>query len=72
MLQWYLFKKLNWIALIPLIFSLVGFVLITLATFAGRQKGFMEEYDVVRVSILPSSHLPHFPHITCSKDVSCC
>jgi hypothetical protein len=37
------------IAIIPLLFSIVGFVLIILATFAGRQPGYMEDYAVIRV-----------------------
>ena len=40
---------LRFAVLIPLIFSLVAFVLTNLALFAGHQKGFMEEYAVIRV-----------------------
>ncbi len=38
--------------LIPLGFSLASFVLVMLVFFAGRQGGFLEEYDLIRVSPL--------------------
>ncbi|KAL6884180.1 actin cortical patch SUR7/pH-response regulator pali [Trichoderma longibrachiatum] len=41
---------LRFAVLIPLIFSLVAFVLTNLALFAGHQKGFMEEYAVIRLN----------------------
>lgn len=41
---------LRFIVVIPLILSFVTFVLTNLALFAGHQKGFMEEYAVIRVS----------------------
>ncbi|KAH0496792.1 hypothetical protein TgHK011_004138 [Trichoderma gracile] len=41
---------LRFTVLIPLIFSLVAFVLTNLALFAGHQKGFMEEYAVIRLN----------------------
>ncbi|KAL7937845.1 actin cortical patch SUR7/pH-response regulator pali [Trichoderma chlorosporum] len=41
---------LRFAVLIPLIFSLVAFVLTNLALFAGHQNGFMEEYAVIRIN----------------------
>ncbi|KAL7950055.1 actin cortical patch SUR7/pH-response regulator pali [Trichoderma barbatum] len=41
---------LRFAVLIPLIFSFVAFVLTNLTLFAGNQKGFMEEYAVLRIN----------------------
>ena len=36
--------------LLPLALSIVGIVLSSLCLFAGRDRDFMEDYDIVRVS----------------------
>ena len=33
----------------PIVLSIVAFVLAMLALFAGKQRGFMEDYDIIRV-----------------------
>jgi general stress protein CsbA len=43
-------KLLRFAILIPLIFSFVAFVLTNLALFSGNQKGFLEEYAVIRIN----------------------
>ncbi|KAM0465717.1 hypothetical protein ACHAPV_001774 [Trichoderma viride] len=40
----------RFLVLIPLILSLVAFVLTNLALFAGHQQGFMEDYAVIRLN----------------------
>lgn len=48
----------RFLVLIPLILSLVAFVLTNLALFAGHQQGFMEDYAVIRVSqVLVANYL---------------
>ena len=46
---------MKFLAAIPLLFSIVGCVLVALATFAGRKPGFMEDYAVVRVRLVAIS-----------------
>ncbi|KAK5998392.1 hypothetical protein PT974_00771 [Cladobotryum mycophilum] len=40
----------KFIVIIPLVLAFVSFILTTLALFAGHQKGFMEDYAVVRLN----------------------
>ena len=40
----------RFLVLLPLVLSLVAFILTTLALFAGHKDGFMEDYAVARVS----------------------
>jgi len=37
--------------LLPLVLSLVAFILSMLCLFAGHKEGFMEEYSVARVGL---------------------
>lgn len=48
----------RFLVLIPLILSLVAFVLTNLALFAGHQQGFMEDYAVIRVSQVLVANYP--------------
>ncbi|KAI5464570.1 actin cortical patch SUR7/pH-response regulator pali [Mariannaea sp. PMI_226] len=41
---------------IPLVLSMVAFVLSNLTLFAGREKGFMEEYSIVRLNTSMIGH----------------
>lgn len=40
----------RFIVVIPLVLSIVGFVLSSLSLFAGHKDGFMEDYAIARVS----------------------
>jgi hypothetical protein len=37
------------LALVPLAFAIVGFILSMLCLFAGNKPGFMEEYHIITV-----------------------
>ncbi|KAF5006193.1 hypothetical protein FDECE_7416 [Fusarium decemcellulare] len=41
---------------LPLVFSLVAFIVSILCLFAGRDEGFMEEYDVARLNMSMLGH----------------
>lgn len=41
---------MHFTAILPLVLSIVAFVLSFLALFAGHKEGFMEDYDVVRLN----------------------
>ena len=48
-------SKLHLPHVIPLLFLVAGFILAILCLAAGHKKGFMEEYALVRVCLLPLS-----------------
>jgi len=60
--------------LFPLACSIAGFVLAMLCLFAGHKPGFMEDYDIVRVSTRVGDFaMPFLFHIfvptsACSSD----
>lgn len=41
---------MHFTAIVPLVLSIVAFVLSFLALFAGQKEGFMEDYDVIRLN----------------------
>jgi len=45
--------------LFPLALSIVGFVLTILSLFAGHQKGYMEDYDIIRVRSKQTGPVSH-------------